>query len=215
VAVGAVDSFVDVVLDSVVDVEGSAFAEDVSDSHEKVVVVVGAGEVASDFVDGVEVVDRVEVVDCVEVGDGSEVDGVVVEVGGVAVVVEVVEGVLLGGLVVATVADEGAAVELTVGETGAAVGLGVGWGLVAEGTLEAGAAAGLRAVGTPELGRTVGVVHDWGAMGDPRPVREPAMLNRLTWTWSIWFWVGLPRSSISRQPSAGRSVFQMCCCQMM
>ena len=208
-AVGAVDSFVDVVVDSVVDVEGSASAEDVSDSDEEVVVVVGAGEVASD------VVDDVEVVDCVEVGDGSDVDGVDVEVGGVAEVVEVVEGELLGWLVAATVAEEGAAVELKVGETGAAVGLGVGWGLVAEGTLEVGAAAGLRAVGTPELGRTVEVVHDRGAMGDPpRPVREPATLNRLTWTWSIWFWVGLPRSSISRQPSAGRSMFQMCCCQM-
>lgn len=208
-AVGAVDSFVDVVVDSVVDVEGSAFAEVVSDSDEEVVVVVGAGEVASD------VVDDVGVVDCVEVGDGSDVDGVDVEVAGVAEVVEVVEGELLGWLVAATVAEEGAAVELKVGETGAAVGLGVGWGLVAEGTLEAGAAAGLRAVGTPELGRTVEVVHDRGAMGDPpRPVREPATLNRLTWTWSIWFWVGLPRSSISRQPSAGRSMFQMCCCQM-
>jgi hypothetical protein len=182
------------------------------------VVVVGAGEVASD------VVDDVGVVDCVEVGDGSDVDGVDVEVGEVAEVVEVVkvvevvevvEGVLLGWLVAATVAEEGAAVELKVGETGAAVGLGVGWGLVAEGTLEAGAAAGLRAVGTPVLRRALGVVHDRGAMGDPpRPVREPATLNRLTWTWSIWFWVGLPRSSISRQPSAGRSMFQMCCCQM-
>jgi hypothetical protein len=194
VAVGAVDSFIDVVVDSVVDVEDSAFAEDVSDNDVEIVVV-GAEEVASD-VNGVDV----------EVGEVAEV----VEV------VEVVEGELLGGLVVATVAEEGAAVELKVGETGAAVGLGagVGWGLVAEGTLEAGAAAGA-AVGTPELGRTHGVGNDRGAMGDPpRPVREPATLNRLTWTWSMWFWVGLPRSSISRQPSAGRSMFQMCCCQM-
>jgi len=188
---------------AVVDVEGSAFDEVVSGNDEEVVVVVGAEEVASDVVDDVEVV------------DGSVVDGVDVEVGEVVEAVEVVDGELVGSLVMVTVAEEGAAVELKVGETGAAVGLGVGWGLVAEGTLEAGAAAGLRAVGTPELGRTVEVVHSRGAMGDPpRPVREPATLNRLTWTWSIWFWVGLPRSSISRQPSAGRSMFQMCCCQM-
>ena len=140
-----------------------------------------------------------------------------VEVGEVVEVVEVVEGELVGSLVMVTVAEEGAAVELEVGETGAAVGLGagVGWGPVAEETLEPGAAAGLRAVGTPVLGRIHGVGHDRGAMGDPpRPVRESATLNRLTWTWSIWFWVGLPRSSISRQPSAGRSTFQMCWCQM-
>jgi len=182
-----VDSVADVVVDSVVDV-------------------VGAGEVASDVVDDVEVV------------DGSDVDGVDVEVGEVAEVVEVVEVVeLVGALVTVTVAEEGAAVELEVGETGAAVGLGagVGWGPVAEETLEPGAAVGLRAVGTPVLGRIHGVGHDRGAMGDPpRPVRESATLNRLTWTWSIWFWVGLPRSSISRQPSAGRSTFQMCWCQM-
>jgi hypothetical protein len=213
VAVGAVDSFVDVVVDSVVDVEGSAFAEVVSDDDEEVVVVVGAEEVASDVVDDIEVVDGSDV-------DGSDVDGVDVEVGEldeVAEVAEVVDGALVGSLVMVTVAEEGAAVELEVGETGAAVGLvaGVGWGPLAEGTLEPGAAAGLRAVGTPVLGRIHGVGHDRGAMGDPpMPVREPATLNRLTWTWSIWFWVGLPRSSISRQPSAGRSTFQMCWCQM-
>jgi hypothetical protein len=213
VAVGAVDSVVDVVVESVVDVEGSAFAEVVSDNDEEVVVVVGAEEVASDVVDDIEVVDGSDV-------DGSDVDGVDVEVGEldeVAEVAEVVDGELVGSLVMVTVAEEGAAVELEVGETGAAIGLGagVGWGPVAEGTLEPGAVAGLRAVGTPVLGRIHGVGHERGAMGDPpRPVSEPATLNRLTWTWSIWFWVGLPRSSISRQPSAGRSTFQMCWCQM-
>jgi hypothetical protein len=88
------------------------------------------------------------------------VDVEVGEVAEVVEVVEVVEGELVGWLVAATVAEEGAAVELKVGETGAAVGLGgIGWGLVAEGTLEAGAAAGLAAVGGPVLGRTLGVVH--------------------------------------------------------
>ena len=212
------DSFVDVVVDSVVDVEGSAFAEVVSDNDEEVVVVVGAEEVASDVVDDIEVVDGSDV-DGSDV-DGVDVDGVDVEVGEldeVAEVAEVVDGELVGSLVMVTVAEEGAAVELEVGETGAAIGLGagVGWGPVAEGTLEPGAAAGLRACGTPVLGRIHGVGHVRGAMGDPPgPVREPATLNRLTWTWSIWFWVGLPRSSISRQPSAGRSTFQMCWCQM-
>lgn len=185
------DPVADVVGDSVVDVGGSAVVEVVPDGVEEVAVVVGV-------VVGVDV-------------DGAEV----VEVGEVADVVEVVDGELVGPLVVVTVPEEGAAVELEVGETGAADGPDAGLGPVAEGTLEPGAAVGLRAVGPPVLGRIPGMGHDGGAMGDPpRPVWEPATSNRLTWTWSIWFWVGLPRSSISRQPSAGRSTFQMCCCQM-
>jgi hypothetical protein len=179
VAVGAVDSVVDVVVDSVVDGAGSAFAEVVSDGDEEVVVVVGAEEVASDVVVDVKMVD----------GEGVEVGNVVegVEVVEAAEVAEVVDGELVGSLVVVTVAEESAAVVPDVGETGAAVGFGAGVGreLVAEGMLEPGAAAGLTAVGRPVLGRTHGVGHLSGAMGDPpRSVREPATLNRLTWTWS-------------------------------
>lgn len=136
----------------------------------------------------------------------------------VAVALVAVDVAMFGSMVVDTVSRVGVVVvpmgvaTADVAGTSTRDDTGAGGGAVDEGVDD------VRPAG-PTSGATEGVTARVPGLAPSAvtPVKTADPMDRsrrLTWTWSMWFAVGLPRSGMSRHPSVARSTFQMCCCQM-